>query len=281
MHRYQTPDSIFAAYLLLNPSGPVLLLEGDEEDDVLWDHFHEAVTPIICGGKTNVLNAARIFEGQSKRGVYGLVDRDFDTQRGKEAFYPASVIRTEKYDLVSDLVAAAPQGLRRVLLAQSARVVRDIEAATSRPASELVHELASRLAPIRLTALQLHLPLKCQGFDFARMLGSGFTVAPLSAYLQSITCSDPRYHLPAALPAVQQAQRITQSDSAFVGGHDLIAAGVAVMKLGGLASVSRKAVYTGILSLAQCNVLSVLLCIKRLNAMAVRDFGHPAFKCGL
>ena len=100
-----TPESVYSQVMMEEPPPrAVLLVEGPDEDTILFDHLTTGVVRVIAGNKKAVLGSARIAMDEGMSNVFGLVDRDLDTLRGRDT-YPSNVVATDSYDLIADLIA--------------------------------------------------------------------------------------------------------------------------------------------------------------------------------
>lgn len=272
-----TPESVFAQILMEEPR-PVahLLVEGPDESAILYGFTAPGVSLVVSGGKRNVIGAAAIAEQASVSRVYGLVDNDYDGLRGGESTIPRSVLRTEAYDLVADVVAAAPHSIRRVASAHAAPAVSRIEAETSLSIDEVVFLLSLALGASRLAALREGYPLIFKSFDFGKILAASFHPIGHEAIISSLKAKDPTFRCgPEVLEAVRRAERDLGGDRRRVGGHDLVGAVVAVLRQAGAHNVSRPAIEGSLVSLANAHILNSLRCLNKLRELAKADsIGH-------
>lgn len=275
-----TSDSIFSE-IMMDETSPraFLLVEGPDESAIFFGHVSPEVVLIVCGGKKNVLGASSLAQANGAADVYGLVDNDFDRIRGLDQHYPAHVVATDAYDLISDLVLSSPDVLRRSLSAHGASGVSVIEDTTGASVDHAVFALTSRLAGARLAAIREGYPLIFRGYNFASVVGETYGPLDVSIFLEQATCRDPHFSVNAAvLQSVSAAFLEIGNSRQTSGGHDIVGASVAILRKAG-SQVSVKTVSGTLISVATCSALASLSCLQGLTAIARADSGVELFDC--
>ena len=274
-----TSDSVFSQVIMEEPHPiAILLVEGPDEDTILFEHLNEGVVRIIAGGKKAVLGAVQLAEDAGLKHVFGLVDRDFDALRGLDS-YPNNVEATVTYDLVADLVLAlGDDALRRALNAHAAPSVRAVEAATSRSIVDVIFDLTFPLGAVRLASLRAGYPLVLRNYDFHHVLTESFDAADVSVYVRHSVCRQPEFIIDDTVIDDVRGHLLEVADRRHTGGHDLVSASVAVIAKGGH-RVAKKAISGNIMSFATCDVLAAIPCLQTLNARAAAATGLDLFDC--
>lgn len=274
-----TADSVFSEIMMEEPKPlGVVLVEGPDEDAILYEHLSTGVVRIIAGNKKAVLGAAQTAIDAGLSYVFGLVDRDFDTLRGRDS-YPPNVVATDGYDLVADLVSAlGDEALRRALNAHAAPSVRAIEAATGRGIVDVVFGLTGPLAAVRLASLRAGYPLVLRNYDFQLVLTTRLEAADISLYVRGSKCRNPDFVVDDSVIEDVRSHLPEVADRRYTGGHDLVSASVAVIARGGT-PVTKKAIAGNIISFATCEVLNSVSCLQKLSARAASVTGKQLFHC--
>lgn len=280
MLEYMTGDSVFSQALMEEPQPQAMLLvEGPDEDTILFEHLTEGVVRIVAGNKKAVLDASELAIENGRKNVFGLVDRDFDSLLGKDT-YPPNVVATDAYDLVADLLQVAGHSeLRRIMIAHGVKAVRASEQSTGRSVDDIVFELTGPLAAVRLAALRYGYPLICKNYDFKRTVIGSFVAADVGVYARNTHRKRPEFLIDESVLRKIRDLLPEVSDRRFIGGHDLVAATVAVMALGGV-SVSKSAIEGSFNLLAVCDSLGSIACLQQLNKIAMDVAGTHLIDCG-
>lgn len=275
-----TAESIFAEIMMDEAySNAYLLVEGPDENAIFFGHVSAGIELIVCGGKKNVLGAARIAESAGQGNVYGLVDSDFDQLRGIKADYPAHVVGTSGYDLISDLVLAVPGALRRSLSAHAAPGVSSIEREINTTIDDAVFALTSRVAGARLAAIREGYPLIFKGYNFSRVVDTSYNPLDLECFLEHAIWKDADFTIDVeVVETLEQAFLEVGSGRTTSGGHDIVGASVALLRQAGF-QVSTKTLAGTLISTASCGVLESLSCLKTLVEYASRDSGTHLLDC--
>jgi hypothetical protein len=234
---------------------------------------------IVCGGKKNVLGAARLAESQGRNDVYGLVDSDFDRILGLDNRYPRHVVATTTYDLVSDLVMSSTDVLRRILSAHSAPSVQAIEQVSGSPIDEAVYALTSRLAATRLATMRENFPLAFKGYNFVPLVGAAYQPADLALFVEHAAHRSPDFIVDeSVISAVQAAFSEISVNRHSSGGHDIVSASFALLRKAG-SQISPKTISGTLISVASCRVITSLSCLANLTAMARTASGVELLDC--
>jgi hypothetical protein len=275
-----TAESIFAE-ISMDETSPkaFLLVEGPDENSIFFGHVSADVVLIVCGGKKNVLGAVSLAESSRNKHVYGLVDNDFDRIQGLDKQYPAHVVATGTYDLISDLVMSSSDVLRRALSAHAAPSVRAIEDASGSSIDHAVFAITSKLAAARLAAKREKYPLVFKGYNFTPMVGATYEPANLARFLEHAACRSPHFGVDATvLQAVQVAFSEVSVSRHTSGGHDIVGASVALLRKAG-SQVSIKTISGTLISVASCQVMASLSCLVDLTTMARAGSGVELLDC--
>lgn len=275
-----TAESIFAE-IMMDETSPkaFLLVEGPDENSVFFGHVSADVVLIVCGGKKKVLGAAGLAEANGCDNVYGLVDSDFDRILGLDKCYPAHVVATEAYDLISDLVMSSSDVLRRSLSAHAAAGVHVIENAWGSTIDHAVFALTSRLAGARLASMREGYPLIFKRYNFTPVVDAAYEPADMSEFLQNAACRDPHFTVDATvLQAVHAAFSEVSVSRHNSGGHDIVSASYALLGKAG-SQVSSKTISGTLISAASCQVLASLSCLGDLTTIARANSGVELLNC--
>ncbi|MET4059409.1 hypothetical protein ABIB35_000940 [Arthrobacter sp. UYP6] len=275
-----TPESIFAQIMMEEaPTAAFFLVEGPDESAVFWDHISSGVVLIVCGGKRNVIGAARLAETNNVGDVYGLVDADFDRIRGLNSNYPTKVMATVSYDLVSDLMSFAPRTLRRSLIAHAEPGVRAIEKTSKLSIEETIYALTTRLAAARLASIREDFPLIFKGYQFSQVIGSTYEPAGLYTILEHARQRSSSFELDEdVLKSVEIAFNEVNTGPYWSGGHDIVAASAALLRKAG-SQISSKTIAGTLIAAASCPVLTSLPYLSELTAMARANSGVDLLDC--
>lgn len=275
-----TADSVFVE-IMMDETSPnaFLLVEGPDENSIFFGHVSADVVLLICGGKRNVLGAVSLAESEGHDNVYGLVDSDFDRFLGLSALYPAHVVATEAYDLVSDLVMSSPDVLRRSLSAHAATGVRVIENLSGAAVDHAVFALTSMLAGARLATMRERYPLVYKGYNFTAVIKGSYEPADMTSFVSNAICQDPHFAVDASvLETFHTAFAEIGASRHTSGGHDIVGASIALLGKAG-SQVSSKGLSGTLISVASCSVLSSLTCLQTLTALARADSGVELLDC--
>lgn len=241
MQRLVTPDSAFAWIKMQRQVDRhlFLLVEGDDEDSILYGHLlRDEVSILVLGGKPNVLATSRLLASQPVKGVYALIDRDLDDLTGVTAGYPPNLVATRGYDLVSDIVAVRPDLFERSLRVHGKDAFEAVEAAVGVKFTDLCNQLCLKLAALRLVNDEEQLGLNLRDYPFAKLINPDFS---LKDYSDAITEANSRSKVTVDVSSVEVQVRAAASrigeDTRFCGGHDLIGAASALLRRGGAKSV--------------------------------------------
>lgn len=274
-----TAESIFAE-IGMDETSPkaFLLVEGPDENSILFGHVSADVVLIVCGGKRNVLGAVSLAESSGKN-VYGLVDDDFDRIQGLDEQYPAHVVATGAYDLISDLVMSSSDVLRRALSAHAAPSVDEIETVSGFPIDHVVFAMTEKLAAARLAAKREKYPLIFKGYNFAPLVGEIYEPSELSCFVEHAASRTPHFAVDSTVhQAVQSAFSEVSLSRHTSGGHDIVSASFAILSKAG-AQVSIKTISGTLISVASCQVIASLACLVDLTTMARVDSGVELLVC--
>lgn len=275
-----TADSVFVE-IMMDETSPnaFVLVEGPDENSIFFGHMAPDVVLLICGGKKNVIGAAKLAESEGYGNVYGLVDSDFDRLRGLDSLYPRHVVATEAYDLIADLVMSSPGVLRRSLSAHAAAGVRKVEDHCGTTVDNAVFALTSMLAGARLATIREGYPLIFKGFDFSTVVEASYAPAGMTSIAANVVRRDQQFDVDAEV-IVQFEAAFTEvgADRLNSGGHDIVAAAVALLRKAG-SQVSIKTLNGTLISTATCSILASLRSIQALCALARTDSGVELLDC--
>lgn len=280
MKEYFNPQNLFATVLMQEPRpAAILLVEGDDEDTILYNHVDQNVVAMInCGGKRNVLGVAAMSESHGFDNVYGLVDRDLDDLIGASA-YPAKVVATQNYDLLADVLDSAPGLLRRAAHAHAPAAARRVESQGKSEIDSIVFELTSRLAAVRLATRTVSAPLVLRGYDFRPVVDRNFGPSGIERYLANARCTDPAFVIDKVfIGHVERASILIDGHRRYSGGHDIVGASIATLSQAS-GQVARKALAGSIITAVTCELLAQLVCIRILADAIWNGSKVQAFDC--
>jgi hypothetical protein len=275
-----TAASVFAE-IMMDETQPnaFLLVEGPDENAILFGHVAPDVVLIVCGGKKCVLGASSLAEAGGFKNVYGLVDSDFERVLGVTDGRSDHVVSTASYDLVADLLASSPGVLRRSLSAHAADQVRDIEAITSSSVEDVVYSITSHVAGARLASMREAFPLIFKGYSFAPVVTDQYSPTSHETFLHNARCTDSTFAIDSSVVAASLlAYDDVAEDRSLSGGHDVVGASAAILCRAGF-QISARTVGGTLISAATCAVLLSLSCIRSLAARARADSGVELFSC--
>jgi len=257
-----------------------LLVEGDDEDSLLYGHlFGEDVSILVLGGKPNVLETSRLLASEPVKGVYAVVDRDLDDLTGVAGGYPPNLVATKGYDLVSDVVGVRPDLFERTLRVHGKDAYDAVESATGASFIEICKQLCLRVAALRLVNAEKQLGLNLRDFPFARLINHDFS---LKDYSDVISEANTRSRVSIDVSSVEVQVRAATlrigDDLRFCGGHDLLGAAAALLRRGGARSVGAAGLAASLLTASDCETIRRLPIRHSIYAWA-EGFSRRAFEC--
>ncbi len=257
-----------------------LLVEGDDEDSILHGHLlRDHVSVLILGGKPNVLATARLLESQPVKGVYALIDRDLDDLTGASANYPKGLVATSGYDLVSDIVEVRPDLFERALRVHGKDAFDAVEAAAGVKLFDLCKDLCLKLAALRLVNNEEQLGLNLRDFPFSKLINSNLSVKDYSDFIME---ADARSKVSVDISSVEARVRSAASrigeNMRFCGGHDLVGAASALLRMGGASSVGSSGLAASLFTATDCETIKRLPVKDSIQAWASK-FSRDAFDC--
>jgi len=282
MQRLVTPDSAFAWIKMQRQVDHhlFLLVEGDDEDSILYGHFlRDDVSILVLGGKPNVLATSRLLALQPVKGVYSLIDRDMDDLTGSTATYPPNLVATKGYDLVSDIVAVRPDLFERTLRVHGKDVFDAVEVSTGSKFTDLCNELCLKLSALRLVNDEEQLGLNLRDYPFAALINSDFSSKEYSDFIRE---ANSRSKVTVDVSSVEVLVRAAASriggDTRFCGGHDLVGAASALLRRGGAKSVGADNLAASLFTATDCETIGRLP-VKDSICDWAGKFSRAAFDC--
>lgn len=277
-----TADSVYATILMQEPPArAVLLVEGPDDDMILGDHLRRGVVGIVCGGRRVVIEAVAIAEGEGRREVYGLVDRDLIREIHGEEDLPAGVVCTETYDLTSDIAAARPGAIKMAVLANAFREARAVAEARGQDVEQAVFEIASMFAGIRIAVQRAGYPIRLEGFDFSRVLGSRLETLGAEVFAGHLRVTKPDAFIwnDDIIDEMRAAMSASAGLRELCGGHDLAGAAHGLVSAAGGRQFSKSAFEAAIRVHATCELLALLACTTELQRRCADATGVRMFDC--
>lgn len=168
-----TTEAEYSTLLLLSQSGPVIMVEGD--DDILI--FKHIITPKVnivasSGGKSRALDVAKIAEDQGLDRAHFLIDSDYDSYKQKIINYPSNVTSSEHHDCFIDLIANDLAPLRETIHSKLLRAKQQTnDSCTTNADSATIQVLkdairiASDLAAVRIVSAHFSLRLNIRTYN--------------------------------------------------------------------------------------------------------------------
>jgi hypothetical protein len=215
----------------------LLVVEGPDDYDALKDHRSTDLNLLAgTGGRSQVLRAAELASSRNLKGVRFLVDRDYDAfVEAGDGSYPENVYVSSNHDLFTDLIAATPDALHRVIYSHT-RSARRRPALTTKKAlpseAEIAREaqsLALQLAAVRIVNARNDLGLDFTRFAFGGLKVREFDVKPIAQIVCVRSSAPGDTHDAVANEAIGVRDEIRDGFSA-VGDHDLFQAISRVLK---------------------------------------------------
>ncbi|MFZ2226866.1 MAG: hypothetical protein WA090_00265 [Candidatus Nanopelagicaceae bacterium] len=258
-----------------------LLVEGNDEVSILTGHIEERNLALVAfgGGKRALLRAGELLHTNGLTHTLVLVDRDLDDLTGKSGLYPPTVVATNGYDLVGDVIVTHPHLLRRAVQSHGGAVVSTIGSSSNGNVSEITFRLAMALAILRLINEELDLGLKLRNFPFRDILNPDFTVKDFAEILDRannrspvvVQLDDIRHLLTSAVNRINE-------DPRHCGGHDILGAAAAVLRQGGARGVGSDQLAASINTAASCTTMMRLSIYSNIENWAAQ-WSVMAFDC--
>ncbi|RXZ72961.1 hypothetical protein [Agromyces albus] len=262
-------------------SGKLLLVvEGDDEDRVLFGHINEPdVTLLVAGGKGEVLAAAHLIHSQQIPAAIALIDRDLDDLTGQSSAYPPTAVATRGYDLVADIVGVNTALLDRVLRVHSRAATEHIESQTGVSATEVAFRLASAISPLRLIAQEHGVASRFRDFPFGLALAADYTPKPWEDLVDIVNSrSQAKLNHSVLRANIEAATARTSGRSELCGGHDVLGAAAAALRQAGARQLSAHHLAASLLAATDCSTVQLLDPYSELQAWAGR-YTRSAFLC--
>lgn len=256
-----------------------LLVEGDDEDAILFDHVngHE-VGVLVLGGKPNVLATAEIVARYPLPGVFALVDRDLDRLAVNSGAYPPGLVATDGYDLVADLIALRPELFRRAARVHG-KAAYDSIIESWGDFLTLCYKVCLSLAALRLINLEHSLGLNLRNFPVSSVINADLSPKELPVFIKVANDRSKTQVNPlSAAQLLSEATDRIQGDVRLCGGHDLMAAAAAMLRKNGANSVSANNLAASFITGIDCEAVGELSLVEDLCDWAD---GHSrvAFRC--
>jgi len=277
-----TADSVYATIMMQEPQPrAVLLVEGPDDDMMLGDHLRPGVIGIVCGSRGVVVDAVVIAEGEGRQEVFGLIDRDVVREVSGTESLPGGVVTTTNYDLTADVAAARPGAIRMAVAAHAYREARLVADARGQDIEFAIIELASFFAGVRIAVQRAGYPIRLDGFDFSRVVGTNLETLGLEAFAAHLRVTKPEAFQWS--DTVLDELRASAASSAGVrelcGGHDIAGAAYGFVKAAGGGNFSRSAFEASIRVHATCELLMIIPCVMELHRRCLATTGVQMFDC--
>lgn len=285
MRGQETASSVFSLVMMLRQveSRLLLLVEGDDELTLLMNHVDDDNVKLIdCHGKAAVLGAAKLLAEQGVPGALAVVDRDFDEITGKEVIYPPTVVSTDCYDLLSDILNSDPKLVRHVAWAHSRAAVQEVERTSGLPFVDVVARLCMALAILRLANEEESFGLTLRDFPFRKILSEDYMPLSLEQIAEiAIRRSKSTVSLSKVTRAAEAARERLTDGLRYIGGHDLLSATAAILHATGLKNVkelSEKAIQPSFYTAVSCERLRSLEWQRRVREWG-QSYARAVFTC--
>lgn len=277
-----TADSVYAAIIMQEPQPrAVLLVEGPDDDMMLGDHLRRGVVGIVCGNRSVVIDAVVIAEGEGRREVFGLVDRDIVPEvRGGESL-PAAVVTTTAYDLTADIAAAHPGAIRMAVLTHAHVEARLVAAARGHDIEDAIIEISGAFAGVRIAVQRAGYPIRLDGFDFSKVIGGKYEILDADAFAQNLRVTKPEVFTWDAtiIEELRASMTTTAGVRELCGGHDIAGAAYGFVKAAGGKNFSKGSFEAAIRVHATCELLILLACVVELQRLCLAATGAKMFDC--
>lgn len=276
-----TSGSIISTIVMQEPSPAlVLLVEGPDDDSLLGGHLAAGVVGITCGGRSTVIESVKIAEDNDWNHVLGLVDRDIKPETTGIETLPDAIVVTDTYDLTADVAAAKPGAIGQAVSAHAHREARRVATARGEDIETTVLDLATRFAGIRISVMRARYPIILDGFDFRRVLDHDFTTGDAQVFIDALLIRDPHFRFSKEQRDEIEAQILTSvGQRPLAGGHDIAGAAIGLVTLAGAKQVARISIERTVRAFADCDLLSGLACVRRLQELAIQRTSRPMFDC--
>lgn len=232
-----TTESEYSTLLLLSQGGPVLMVEGD--DDILI--FKHIITPNVkliasSGGKSRVLNVAKMAEDQGLDRAHFLVDSDYDSYKPKSINYPSNVTSSEHHDCFIDLIADDLAPLRETIHSKLLRAKKrpngscttNTDAAAKQVLADAIR-IASALAAVRIVSVHFSLKLKIQTYNIFQLTPETITAHHAYKHLCPNNTVPPEIERQHFQMIKDTLDDFTSSSFPRVGDHDLLKAVIKIL----------------------------------------------------
>lgn len=276
-----TSGSIISTIVMQEPPPAlVLLVEGPDDDSLLGGHLAAGVVGITCGGRSTVIESVKIAQDNHWNHVFGLVDRDIKPETIGVETLPEGVVVTDTYDLTADVAAAKPGAISQAVIAHAHREARVVSSARRENVETAVLDLATRFAGIRISVMRERYPIVLEGFDFRRALDHDFATADASIFIDALRKRDPHFRFTREQREEIEAQMLASAGQRpLAGGHDIAGAAIGIITLAGAKQIARLSIERTIRAFADCDLLSRLTCVRRLQELAIQRTSRPMFDC--
>lgn len=172
-----TAETEYSTLLLLSQTGPVIMVEG-ADDILILEHITAPKVKIVAssGGKSRVLNVARMAEDQGLDRAHFLIDSDYDSYKQKIVDYPSNVTSSEHHDCFIDLIADDLFPLQTTIHSKLLRAKKrpNPSFATNGYSTNIqvlaeAIRIASALAAVRIVSTHFSLRLNIQTYNIFKL----------------------------------------------------------------------------------------------------------------
>ena len=172
-----TAEAEYSTLLLLSQSGPVIMVEGDD-DILIFEHITTPKVKIVAssGGKSRVLTVAKMAEHQGLDRAHFLIDSDYDSYEQKIIDYPSNVTSSEHHDCFIDLIADDLLPLQTTIHSKLLRAKKqpngscttNTNSATIQVLADAIR-IASALGAVRIVSVHFSLRLNIQTYNIFKL----------------------------------------------------------------------------------------------------------------
>jgi len=258
-----------------------IVVEGDDEVDIYDWHLNKADVLLLAGGgKPALIEASELLHDEPTARTLILIDRDLDEIRNQDGNYRPNVRATVCYDLAADIVGFMPTVFDRLLVTHAKnRILASIQRAAGQPVSELAFVIARPISWIRLANADHGWGLNLRNFPMSEIVQNSYEPRSISRIIHlALARSKSREAQEDVAAEVKLAAERIGTERRYVGGHDLLAATAAILRIGGIKSISRGQLETGLCLLVDCTVMRALPVYSQVSEWAT-DYGKTAFTC--
>lgn len=256
-----------------------LLLEGEHEAGILEEFISDAIEPIICGSKSNLMQAGSAADGRSAIPVIGLADRDYDDHISPDRELISNVRFTENYDLIADIIfedSGVLEGAIRVHRHDGLALIASNGKST---AVDLILTYCTRISAAHLGARLAGVPSAMKRFDFEGVFLDWPSVPNFALFVESLAVWQEDFDVSESdRDVVIECGENLKNDRKLCGGHLIALVMNRIMKRFGFPANSKDNIERIIRASAKVDIISSLSVLKDLNALSLRMAGIRALE---